>query len=328
MHFRKLIQWLHPPVHKFTYTCPPINTACVNTLTQARVHAQIFCDKHRPRDLAPNFAVTDLPSHAIARAISGPCGGVPSPPMPSESIHQDGCRTRISPANISPVSGPSGSPEQPGAHQACTPVSGSEICPEDAPHHGMHASASALEACTPQRRENAPECDAQETPASCPPQRDESASPRTRDLDTPASCPPQRIEDISGAATPKSGSGIEWGEKEECCVCFAVGTETEGGGSNPLYKCSSCGIRVHKACYGIDQQRGSAWKCQPCELGHVGAMRLSCKLCPNVGSAMKRTKCKEWVHILCALWVSNTCSSFLVQRLVCWVHCPEMIHST
>ncbi len=286
----------------------------------------------------------------IARAITGPCGGVPSPPMPSEIRQYDMCHTRTS-RNISPVSGPSGSPEQALLSQSedCHANSASDRNSEQA-HTGSAGTHTDLtgDCNTPQRcgksaspyTEDGRGHDTLETPQSCPPQRcNESASPyaggqahnmhehetpfscpprrygestspyRGRKINdmrgTPLSCPPQRIEDISGAATPKSGSGMGWEEKEECCVCGALANETEGGGSNPLFKCKSCGIKVHKACYGIEQQHVSSWQCQPCEQGHVAAAKLKCKLCPHSGSAMKMTKCREWVHILCALWVST-----------------------
>ncbi|XP_031639649.1 PHD finger protein rhinoceros-like, partial [Contarinia nasturtii] len=71
---------------------------------------------------------------------------------------------------------------------------------------------------------------------------------------------------------------------------------------NPLFICLRCDLKVHKLCYGAE---GLAinWKCSPCRL----AMKKSakCKLCHKKGGAMKQTECKNWVHVICGLFMKG-----------------------
>lgn len=80
-----------------------------------------------------------------------------------------------------------------------------------------------------------------------------------------------------------------------CSVC-----EDDITAENPLYRCTVCGVQVHKLCYGIEEPIEN-WKCSPCRLGKS----VSCQLCFQKSGTMKRTKCRRWAHVVCALFTSG-----------------------
>lgn len=71
---------------------------------------------------------------------------------------------------------------------------------------------------------------------------------------------------------------------------------------NPLFICVRCDIKVHKFCYGADGPQ-QYWKCSLCL--SENADKAKCKLCAQIGGAMKRTLCNNWVHVICALFMDG-----------------------
>lgn len=82
----------------------------------------------------------------------------------------------------------------------------------------------------------------------------------------------------------------------DCSVCTDKETE-----ENRIVKCVTCGTKVHMMCYGIPEF-SEEWKCSPCSKGIFNCV---CKLCVQLGGAMKQTVCKKWVHVLCALFTDG-----------------------
>lgn len=90
---------------------------------------------------------------------------------------------------------------------------------------------------------------------------------------------------------------------DHCNVCGEV-VEYE---DNRMVQCDGCKVMVHMACYGIrEPPKGSLWLCNVCELG-LEKSPPACVLCPVAGGAMKPTTCGRWVHVLCAMWIPETC---------------------
>lgn len=79
-----------------------------------------------------------------------------------------------------------------------------------------------------------------------------------------------------------------------CCIC-----ENEVAEEDPIFKCSSCKIKVHKYCYGIETESAD-WICSPCSEKKNGYVK--CQLCLQKGGALKKTTCGRWVHVICALF--------------------------
>lgn len=84
--------------------------------------------------------------------------------------------------------------------------------------------------------------------------------------------------------------------KSECCVCDDKTTV-----ENPILKCIECEIQVHQYCYGAEKQKD--WLCSPCRMGQTAY--ATCRLCLSKGGAMKKTLCKGWVHVICALFTGG-----------------------
>ena len=90
---------------------------------------------------------------------------------------------------------------------------------------------------------------------------------------------------------------------DHCNVCGEV-VEYE---DNQMVQCDGCKVMVHMGCYGIKEPpKGNLWLCNVCDLG-LGKSPPACALCPVVGGAMKPTTCGRWVHVLCAMWIPETC---------------------
>jgi len=90
---------------------------------------------------------------------------------------------------------------------------------------------------------------------------------------------------------------------DHCNVCGEV-VEYE---DNRMVQCDGCKVMVHMACYGIKEPpKGNLWLCNVCDLG-LGKSPPACALCPVLGGAMKPTTCGRWVHVLCAMWIPETC---------------------
>lgn len=82
-----------------------------------------------------------------------------------------------------------------------------------------------------------------------------------------------------------------------CSVC-----DDEITSENPLHTCIDCGVKVHKFCYGIEDNV-EKWKCSPCNLAKTKFVK--CQLCLQKNGAMKQTVCNKWVHVICALFTSG-----------------------
>lgn len=102
-----------------------------------------------------------------------------------------------------------------------------------------------------------------------------------------------------------------------CMVCMSRTPDDK------QFKCSNCGVNVHKACYGITTEQSSAtWTCDPCsndeqpvisalygcvlcpirELNHEGSITGDPKARPD---AVKRTFGDNWAHVRCSIWIDN-----------------------
>uniref|UniRef100_A0A7S1G3S2 Uncharacterized protein n=1 Tax=Bicosoecida sp. CB-2014 TaxID=1486930 RepID=A0A7S1G3S2_9STRA len=88
-----------------------------------------------------------------------------------------------------------------------------------------------------------------------------------------------------------------------CAVCFdpALG---DSDGAFDVAVCTSCGITVHKACYGIAEHPTRAFRCDVCASpSDQHPSTTQCELCPRSGGAFVATTVKnKWAHVLCALY--------------------------
>lgn len=89
----------------------------------------------------------------------------------------------------------------------------------------------------------------------------------------------------------------------ECTgACNICGSESEDDDVR-LLTCASCRIMVHNTCYDCPVPgAGEAWLCEVC---HAGVQRPpGCVLCPVLGGgAMRFTRCGQWAHAVCCLWI-------------------------
>jgi hypothetical protein len=94
-----------------------------------------------------------------------------------------------------------------------------------------------------------------------------------------------------------------------CAVCLKpegpLVDGVEGRAAQPEHViCESCGIKVHRECYGKGKAgdlslRGAPWTCAACSHGIASP---KCSLCPRKGGAFRPTDQKNprWVHAYCA----------------------------
>lgn len=103
-------------------------------------------------------------------------------------------------------------------------------------------------------------------------------------------------------AQPAEGSGL---------LCHYCSTSDMGDQLNPLISCSSCGMRVHQRCYGVQNEVDGTWLCSWCKQGTDGPTHgCSCLLCPKQGGALKPAQKKEnngpqveYAHLFCSQWI-------------------------
>uniref|UniRef100_A0A7N0UNA5 Uncharacterized protein n=1 Tax=Kalanchoe fedtschenkoi TaxID=63787 RepID=A0A7N0UNA5_KALFE len=110
------------------------------------------------------------------------------------------------------------------------------------------------------------------------------------------------------------------GNPNLCHFCSQGDNESEP--SNRLIACSTCGVAVHRKCYGVEENDTAdfTWMCSWCKYmnhsGEVAARHISgdikpCLLCPKQGGALKPLKTNEagnlghakFAHLFCSQWM-------------------------
>ncbi|TKR87477.1 hypothetical protein L596_011868 [Steinernema carpocapsae] len=86
-----------------------------------------------------------------------------------------------------------------------------------------------------------------------------------------------------------------------CCVCMDGETDDQ----NQIIFCDLCNIPVHQDCYGVPYVPAGEWFCRRCTLSP--SIRVKCIMCGQRGGAMKQTSDSQWVHVICAIWINETC---------------------
>jgi hypothetical protein len=96
---------------------------------------------------------------------------------------------------------------------------------------------------------------------------------------------------------------ISWKHLDRCTVCYL----DEEYVDNLLLQCDKCRIMVHMNCYGeLELPDGDLWLCNLCR-PDAPKTRPPCCLCPVTSGAMKKTTDGRWGHIMCAMWIPETC---------------------
>ncbi|KAG0573540.1 hypothetical protein KC19_VG186600 [Ceratodon purpureus] len=96
---------------------------------------------------------------------------------------------------------------------------------------------------------------------------------------------------------------ISWKHLDRCTVCYV----DEEYVDNLLLQCDKCRIMVHMNCYGeLELPDGDLWLCNLCR-PEAPKTRPPCCLCPVTSGAMKKTTDGRWGHIMCAMWIPETC---------------------
>ncbi|XP_073285155.1 uncharacterized protein, partial [Primulina huaijiensis] len=99
-------------------------------------------------------------------------------------------------------------------------------------------------------------------------------------------------------------------------ICHYCSYGENGDPLNCLIKCSSCGMVVHRRCYGVEEEVNSSWLCSWCKCKDTVGLTLErpCLLCPKQGGALKPV-CKtgfgsedessevKFAHLFCCQWI-------------------------
>lgn len=96
---------------------------------------------------------------------------------------------------------------------------------------------------------------------------------------------------------------IAWKHLDRCTVCYLDEEYTD----NLLLQCDKCRIMVHMNCYGeLELPDGDLWLCNLCR-SEAPKSRPPCCLCPVTGGVLKKTTDGRWAHLMCAMWIPETC---------------------
>lgn len=91
-----------------------------------------------------------------------------------------------------------------------------------------------------------------------------------------------------------------------CDICvnvFLVDPDSTSDENN-IVECTQCEIKVHQCCYGVEEF-SSTWLCDFCIVQDANQEKI-CELCPKRDGALKRTTSGKWVHMICALFTSQS----------------------
>lgn len=84
---------------------------------------------------------------------------------------------------------------------------------------------------------------------------------------------------------------------EKCSVCQSSKSENE----NKIIECSICNVQFHQACYGVLKVKKN-YTCDFCA-NNQPETEKSCLLCPDKSGPLKKTSNKNYIHVLCALFI-------------------------
>lgn len=82
-----------------------------------------------------------------------------------------------------------------------------------------------------------------------------------------------------------------------CGVC-----DLNPAANNKIVKCKKCGDAVHQKCYGL-RLKDIKYSCDYCV--HGKNSERQCVLCPVKAGPLKRTICKQFVHVVCAIFIKE-----------------------
>ncbi|KAK0412048.1 hypothetical protein QR680_006005 [Steinernema hermaphroditum] len=99
----------------------------------------------------------------------------------------------------------------------------------------------------------------------------------------------------------KLGTRKEEDPNAVCCVCIDGETDDQ----NQIIFCDLCNIAVHQDCYGVPYVPAGEWYCRRCTLSPT--VSVKCILCGRGGGAFKQTSDGQWVHVICTIWINETC---------------------
>jgi hypothetical protein len=91
-----------------------------------------------------------------------------------------------------------------------------------------------------------------------------------------------------------------------CAVC----QYDDSYDDNLIIVCDGCDVAVHQVCYGVKKVPSGPWLCDPCSQGQKRNPKPPapvCCLCHKKGGAFKTTDDSRWAHIMCAIWIPQTC---------------------
>lgn len=87
---------------------------------------------------------------------------------------------------------------------------------------------------------------------------------------------------------------------DPCNVCL----DGESNNCNRIVYCDRCNVAFHQDCYGVPFIPDGVLECRRCAFSPAG--KVHCVLCPSTTGAFKQMDNKEWVHVVCVVWVDET----------------------